>query len=1707
MTTGGRFLVWLLVTGQVSWAIPVEAAAAPRAVGASQAAEVAATKPPAPAAAPAPAIQPNRRVPKVSPPPQRPTFSPMPTEEEIYRARVFEEPLVPVRGKPTPGDTRALALALTAYLDGGSGENVGPLVVYLEGHALSPWRAALLLNLGMVYVRTGYYSRAVSTLEEAWALAKGAEDRRGRAVADRALGELLQLSSRVGRHQRLEELLEEAANRDVGGTAGEKVEQAKQSLWLIRNRPDRSLLCGPAGLDRIMAFGRVDYPGDPQIREFRATAHGTTLLQMRDLANRVGLGFQMAKRADLAGEVPVPSLIHWNSGHFSALLRAEAGRFFVEDPAFGAGHWISKRALDDEASGFALVREGPLPKGWRPVEPPEAEHVWGMGPTGNSDPQCQTCKDHQSGGSGGRECPGGVCPIPMANYSFHTMIVGLHVFDTPVGYAPPRGPAVQFGVNYHQRELFQPQIPTYSNLGPKWTSSWLSFVEDDPTSPDQPVNLYVRAGGQETYGSFDPATRTFAYHTKSRALVVRVSDNPVRYERRLPGGAVEVYAQPDGALAYPRKVFLTRATDPQGNSVDLIYDSSLRLVAITDAIGQVTTLGYELGADPLKITRVTDPFGRSATFEYDGQGRLVRITDIIGIQSSFAYGPGDFIQSLTTPYGTTTFRMAEEGRRRWVEATDTLGGTERLEYLNAISDGMTGVEANDFPYGLPSYPTGFDPRHPSGATNLSYRNTFFWSKRAMALAPGKYTAAKLIHWLHLNITTTAGVIENEKEPLETMRTFYNYPNMTTQTVGSHVTPSGIGRQMADGTSQIWRYEYNARGHKTKEIDPLGRETVYVYGTNNVPDANPTAGDGIDLLQVKRKNGGSYDVIASYTYNDKHQPLTITDARGAVTTYTYNAAGQVLTVTTPPAQGHSQGATTTFTYDTNGYLQQVSGPVPGATTTFTYDAWGRKRTSTDAAGLTLTYDYDALDRVTKVTYPDATYEETLYRWLDAEKRRDRLGKRTQTFYDALRRPVATRDAAGGLTQYRYGAAGCSSCAGGGDRLTKLIDPNGNGTSWDYDLQGRVTQETRADSSSETYAYETTSSRLEQKTDRKGVTTTFEYFLDGKLKRKSYSDTTPAVSYTYDPVDGQMLTAANGTDTLTWTYDNMDRVATEASAKNASTVGYTYDDAGNRTVLSLDGMTHVTYGYDQQSRLTSITRGATVFGFGYDTASRRTSMSYPNGVVTTYGYDGESRLTSLAASLGSTPITSFGYILDAVGNRTRKTTLDWAEDYAYDDLYRLTSADRSASTPSRWRFAYDPASNRTGDQTDDAAMAASHNNLNQLLTREPGGVLAFRGTTNEPASVTVAGKPAETAPDNTFASQAPVGAGTTDVAVTATDVSGNIRTSTYRVTASGGGTSYTYDPNGNLTSKTEGSDNWVYSWNAENQLTKVEKNSVEQARFSYDPLGRRVEKVAAGVTTSYTYDGDDIIRETRGATVLKYVYNLGIDEPLAREDTGGDAAYYHVDGLGSIVKRTNQAGAVIHEYRYDAWGNIELGASEAGYAYTGREWDPEIGLYGYRARYYDPSAARFISEDPTRWNGGKNFYAYVNGNPVVSRDPFGLQSCGPVPANAGYYACCKGGKETICRGPQWNTPSTDMRKCMVRHEWVHVKDFKGRCKCQPDGPICIDQNTSDDSECRAYRDTFDCLSEKSPPFTREEMAWFRMVQCKIDKHCFGRPCPGR
>jgi len=433
--------------------------------------------------------------------------------------------------------------------------------------------------------------------------------------------------------------------------------------------------------------------------------------------------------------------------------------------------------------------------------------------------------------------------------------------------------------------------------------------------------------------------------------------------------------------------------------------------------------------------------------------------------------------------------------------------------------------------------------------------------------------------------------------------------------------------------------------------------------------------------------------------------------------------------------------------------------------------------------------------------------------------------------------------------------------------------------------------------------------------------------------------------------------------------------------------TKDLGGNRLTLSLDGTLFVSYAYDDASRLTTITRGSSNVGFGYDNANRRTSMTYPNGITTNYTYDTVNRLTRLKADLGATPITDFQYTYDDAGNRKKKQQLDYTEDYSYDPLYRLTGVERSAGLTGIWHFGYDAVGNRLTNQINDSVLTSVFSEKNQLTSSSGGGTLRVRGTLNEPGTANVNGSPARMLAGNVFEATIQATTGTNTFAVEATDQSGNVSNKNYQVSVSATGATYTYDPNGNLTQKVEGADTWTYTWDAENRLKKVEKNAVEQARFAYDPRGRRVEKVAGGVTTSWTYDGSEILREAAGSTTLKYVFGPGIDEPLATDD-GSALSYFHADALGSVAKTTSAAGVVTLTRRYDAWGNLELGATTSGFAFTGREHDAQTGLAYYRARYYDPKLGRFISEDPLGQVEGPNLYEYVHNNPANFTDPEGL-----------------------------------------------------------------------------------------------------------------------
>jgi RHS repeat-associated protein len=201
----------------------------------------------------------------------------------------------------------------------------------------------------------------------------------------------------------------------------------------------------------------------------------------------------------------------------------------------------------------------------------------------------------------------------------------------------------------------------------------------------------------------------------------------------------------------------------------------------------------------------------------------------------------------------------------------------------------------------------------------------------------------------------------------------------------------------------------------------------------------------------------------------------------------------------------------------------------------------------------------------------------------------------------------------------------------------------------------------------------------------------------------------------------------------------------------------------------------------------------------------------------------------------------------------------------------------------------------------------------------------------------------------------------------------------------------ESNGNIIFTTSGAgvEYWKFTYDLLNRLVKAVKNGLA-VEYSYNPLGQRVTKSINGVKTRYVFEGTEPIFEKRSdGAIRSYVYALG--RHLARVDgpIGGGAPvyYYHTDQIGSIKAMTNQSGQMVWSADYKPFGEItiEQNTIEESHRFTGKEYDADVGLYYFNARWYDPELGRFVAEDPAR--DGTNWYVYCANTPLTRIDPTG------------------------------------------------------------------------------------------------------------------------
>jgi RHS repeat-associated protein len=504
-------------------------------------------------------------------------------------------------------------------------------------------------------------------------------------------------------------------------------------------------------------------------------------------------------------------------------------------------------------------------------------------------------------------------------------------------------------------------------------------------------------------------------------------------------------------------------------------------------------------------------------------------------------------------------------------------------------------------------------------------------------------------------------------------------------------------------------------------------------------------------------------------------------------------------------------------------------------------------------------------------------------------------------------------------------------------------------------------------------------------------------------------TPAVSYVYDTIYPRATSMTDGTGTTTYTYNPVPGSGTTTGAARLasmtgplanSAITYSYDELGRMLGTSINGSANTSsVVYDALSRVTSATNPLGTFGYTYvNQTGRVQSVTYPNGQVTNYSYypnstatpgNDDQRLAQIQnLASGGANISTFGYAYNAAGLIT-----SWSKQvgtgsvltsvFLYDAADQLISAilPTDSAVASR-AYAYDPAGNRTREQIEVTTTASSFNTVNQLTAQSAGGDLAFTGTVNEPATLTVGGNAATVDASGLWVGRAAVSIGANSIPLVATDLNGNVTNKTISVTVAGGtARTLTYDLNGNLTDNGAGQ---TYAWDAANRLISITQGSNTTA-FVYNGLGQRVqEKFNGTVIKQWVWNRATPAEERDGSNaVTKRFYGFG-------EQIGGVAYFFTADHLGSIREMVDSTSLIRARYDYDPYGRITKvsGDLEADFGFTGFYRHQASGLSLALFRAYDPGLGCWLARDPIAENGGINLYGYVGNNPVNRMDVLGL-----------------------------------------------------------------------------------------------------------------------
>jgi len=603
------------------------------------------------------------------------------------------------------------------------------------------------------------------------------------------------------------------------------------------------------------------------------------------------------------------------------------------------------------------------------------------------------------------------------------------------------------------------------------------------------------------------------------------------------------------------------------------------------------------------------------------------------------------------------------------------------------------------------------------------------------------------------------------------------------------------------------YTYDSRGNLSSSTNPLGYKTSFEYDTKSYS------------YPVKATNSLSQSVSTIYYgINDSNsdsiggsglagQPKYVQDANGQKTYQIYDSLGRLTKVIGPIDSESSPGTiyeydlsvqpikiiakqrlgseylTNYSFYDGLGRLIESKSPAQDGNKQIisglvTYNERGQVQEkylpylsdssssfeSPSYSGARFSFSYDPVGRLTQTTNPDSTYSSVSYNILSVT-RTDENTHKQQEVYDVYGRITQVKEYNGSETYSTNYQYNIQN------NLTEITDAKGNTTTITYDSLGRKIRMSDPDMGEWSYAYDDLGN-LSQQTDALGQVIEFEYDQLARLTKKKVTspESKTLASYSYDDSAkdycvGRLSKVTDQNSTTEFYYDKLGR-----ETKSTKTI-YGSSYTVQREYDTLDRLTALTY--PDNTKLN--------YQYSNQGVNKITNANTSKVCLKSVSYNAQGQITNLEYGNGVT--TAYTYDTNTIRLKELKTETSGGESlqnlsYSFDNIGNVKQINDSVYSNTQ-SFEYDSLNRLTSAQGGYGSISYSYNSIGNILTN---GDKSYSYSSDKP----------------------------------------------HAVSSLSDGTTFSYDENGNLETKTESDGTSInYTYDRENHLTKVSGDNSEES----------------------------------------------------------------------------------------------------------------------------------------------------------------------------------------------------------------------------------------------------------------------------------------